>query len=50
MRGKEKITQAELAEKRITPVYAGKRSSDLKIFVRRMDHPRVCGEKPSFPN
>ena len=34
---------------RITPAYAGKRAEQAAQYVTYGDHPRVCGEKGSFP-
>ena len=45
MRGKGKKVVATNDYLRITPAYAGKRSSRYGKGVRRGDHPRVCGEK-----
>ena len=32
----------------ITPACAGRRHSARKIYAVQEDHPRVCGEKPSY--
>ncbi len=47
MRGKESRRSMELATRRITPAYAGKRDRRLSRKEHSQDHPRVCGEKDS---
>ena len=50
MRGKEAEWAALWQHYRITPAYAGKRTSPSKVPCWHRDHPRVCGEKcPSAP-
>ena len=49
MRGKAAITARRVPAARITPAYAGKSFFRLLVFHRPWDHPRVCGEKPGFP-
>ena len=46
MRGKDAHDIYDRYKKRITPAYAGKRSSRCSAMHRRRDHPRLCGEKP----
>ena len=45
MRGKASRNDAEALDVRITPAYAGKRSSRRCRSRRGKDHPCVCGEK-----
>ena len=45
MRGKGFVAGFLLGGVRITPAYAGKRSSQRNIFKFFWDHPRLCGEK-----
>ena len=45
MRGKDKDDITAFFEPRITPAYAGKRSSRRSAMHRKRDHPRLCGEK-----
>ena len=45
MRGKGSAPVPAWRRGRITPAYAGKRSSCSTETVVRRDHPRVCGEK-----
>ena len=45
MRGKDAEPDAECNSDGITPAYAGKRQSSWPNISRRVDHPRVCGEK-----
>ena len=45
MRGKVFLAPLVLSVFRITPAYAGKRSSQRNIFKFFWDHPRLCGEK-----
>ena len=45
MRGKAVAIFRQLHHGRITPAYAGKRTSTHGMDVRSGDHPRVCGEK-----
>ena len=47
MRGKDKMTYAEINALRITPAYAGKRFVVWVIRLSGRDHPRLCGEKTS---
>ena len=48
MRGKDAHDIYDRYKKRITPAYAGKRSSRCSAMHRRRDHPRLCGEKNGF--
>ena len=45
MRGKGRRNGRAFPGNGITPAYAGKRSSLLRILHPMQDHPRVCGEK-----
>ena len=45
MRGKEVDFLGLLCRSGITPAYAGKSVSPGPAPLRRLDHPRVCGEK-----
>ena len=45
MRGKVNFVQSQAEADRITPAYAGKRSSRRSAMHRKRDHPRLCGEK-----
>ena len=45
VRGKAKLLHCQISSTRITPAYAGKRSSSKAGPVGLADHPRVCGEK-----
>ena len=45
MRGKVAKKVYKKKSTRITPAYAGKRSSRCSAMHRRRDHPRLCGEK-----
>ena len=47
MRGKDINNALNQQCARITPAYAGKRSSFYRMVVEARDHPRVCGEKPN---
>ena len=47
MRGKGNLENWIKTTTRITPAYAGKRSSRCSAMHRRRDHPRLCGEKVS---
>ena len=49
MRGKASPTRKLSRLLRITPAYAGKRLSFCFPFIPFKDHPRLCGEKSSFP-
>ena len=51
MRGKEADGSVNFDTKRITPAYAGKRSSLTPRQNGTRDHPRLCGEKtaPTCP-
>ena len=49
MRGKGGVKVLSATERRITPAYAGKRSSILCTSCNRKDHPRLCGEKRKSP-
>ena len=48
MRGKGHNRKAEKGGLRITPAYAGKRSICFPASCSNEDHPRLCGEKPSW--
>ena len=50
MRGKDAEPDAECNSDGITPAYAGKRQSSWPNISRRVDHPRVCGEKAVLPH
>ena len=45
MRGKGLICKGSVEKKRITPAYAGKSISKIKLVPPLLDHPRLCGEK-----
>ena len=45
MRGKVLQSGLTIRAKRITPAYAGKRSTFYSDRIQRRDHPRLCGEK-----
>ena len=45
MRGKAEIAAGTSRTVRITPAYAGKRSTSPTMTRHIWDHPRVCGEK-----
>ena len=45
MRGKVLPAVVASVLLRITPAYAGKRSTPLYPVMDNWDHPRVCGEK-----
>ena len=45
MRGKVKLLALMPAAVRITPAYAGKSVTGVKISETSTDHPRLCGEK-----
>ena len=47
MRGKGERKRRHGNPGRITPAYAGKRSSPRVALNSKRDHPRTCGEKPS---
>ena len=48
MRGKGLVTRFKTLLQGITPAYAGKRNSPVKVCIRLRDHPRLCGEKSAF--
>ena len=48
MRGKDTFLSILCPASRITPAYAGKRTSCEKRVLIRKDHPRVCGEKKNM--
>ena len=48
MRGKANARFFSVSVHRITPAYAGKRSTSARHSGSSGDHPRVCGEKPSI--
>ena len=48
MRGKVRSSLIVAALTGITPAYAGKRVLFATLIAPKKDHPRVCGEKPSF--
>ena len=45
MRGKVRVDDYRVRFYRITPAYAGKRSSQQSFKDLHQDHPRLCGEK-----
>ncbi len=45
MRGKDFADIQQIVLKGITPAYAGKRYTVIRILITSWDHPRVCGEK-----
>ena len=45
MRGKGMTSWGGILKTRITPAYAGKRSSFCVALLLALDHPRICGEK-----
>ena len=45
MRGKVQQGFRRFKHVRITPAYAGKRSSPMFASFPKRDHPRLCGEK-----
>ena len=45
MRGKVEIHCCRVFDVGITPAYAGKSSSSIRVVQSSRDHPRVCGEK-----
>ena len=45
MRGKDKILIFSFSSVRITPAYAGKRTTTTVGIGIKRDHPRLCGEK-----
>ena len=49
MRGKGAIAPPLSFPKRITPAYAGKSPAVPRYWPAVQDHPRVCGEKKSWP-
>ena len=49
MRGKGRNIDFAVIDEGITPAYAGKRLETASLIVRNQDHPRLCGEKLSFP-
>ena len=48
MRGKAVALTSKLFQHRITPAYAGKSLWQGEKCVKKRDHPRLCGEKPSI--
>ena len=48
MRGKADVVLNRIDRIGITPAYAGKSAFNFRIMFRHEDHPRLCGEKPSF--
>ena len=48
LRGKAKKDHRAEKTARITPAYAGKSHVVDSIWPAFWDHPRVCGEKPSY--
>ena len=48
MRGKVRAVLNPDETYRITPAYAGKRSRHSLFRSKPEDHPRLCGEKPSY--
>ena len=49
MRGKGKKEEQAPYKIGITPAYAGKRKTMKILVLETQDHPRLCGEKLSFP-
>ena len=49
MRGKVETWITIIAISRITPAYAGKRSTCVHGIMADADHPRLCGEKKVYP-
>ena len=49
MRGKADSSAQAEESSRITPAYAGKRPFAAAETASPEDHPRLCGEKPEFP-
>ena len=49
MRGKVRVDDYRVRFYRITPAYAGKRSSQQSFKDLHQDHPRLCGEKSKVP-
>ena len=49
VRGKVFAPSCSTAGSRITPACAGKRPRFFVCFLVTRDHPRMCGEKESFP-
>ena len=49
MRGKVADPVAKNQAARITPAYAGKRRTRSESHFVGQDHPRLCGEKQTFP-
>ena len=49
MRGKACLRFVKIRGTRITPAYAGKSSGCCRTQSPYRDHPRLCGEKNSFP-
>ena len=45
MRGKGNEIVTYIVANRITPAYAGKRTSKINKQLPTQDHPRLCGEK-----
>ena len=48
MRGKAGFAYNIDAINRITPAYAGKSQVTQQYYMHEEDHPRLCGEKPSY--
>ena len=48
MRGKAAESLRTQAVRRITPAYAGKRDKNAFSVAAAWDHPRLCGEKPTW--
>ena len=48
VRGKGNLSSLYNQSSRITPACAGKSDGTGKRFIPSEDHPRVCGEKPTF--
>ena len=45
MRGKENACVTDAGNIGITPAYAGKSLSGIRLPIAEKDHPRLCGEK-----
>ena len=48
MRGKDEILDTDIDFSGITPAYAGKRHRFRIPALLSRDHPRLCGEKPTW--
>ena len=48
MRGKVQVFSGKMLRTGITPAYAGKRAGYSTEETAETDHPRLCGEKPTY--